>query len=248
MVAGSENIRIQRQTYSLSSGDFVLIPPEFIHRAWANHKLTYFCFHFDLDDPNLKAQLIQGLAAYHSAQSPLGLAMAPFLQDLDALTHRDSFDFNTKMTIQITLSKVLQVLYNASHQVNQQGNSSTAIEYSRIIADYLKDSLTNQIIDYVKNGYSHPEIGLVQAAIKTVGISDGYGFRIFKQTYGISPREYLSQLKVNEAKKLLLKPQYPINDISAALGYSNVTNFSRQFHRWTDTSPRQWQRAHRPQE
>lgn len=244
VVHGLEQLRIQHQDYQLGQGDFFLIPPEFIHQAWAQRDLTYFCFHFDLDDPNLKAQLIQGLTYHYPVQSPLCKKIAPHFKKLDALTHKANFDFNTKMTIQIELSKILQIFYAASRTVTQNGSSPTSIEYSRIIADYLKDSLTNQVLGYMKNGYIQPETGMVQAAIGQVGISDGYGFRIFKQTYGISPREYLSKLKVNEAKKLLLKPQYPIGDISAALGYTNLANFSRQFHRWTGLSPKQWQSQH----
>ncbi|MGY5339916.1 helix-turn-helix domain-containing protein [Levilactobacillus spicheri] len=246
VVTGTEHLRIQHHDYDLAQGDFFLIPPEFIHQAWAEHDLTYFCFHFDLDDPNLKAQLIQGLTYHYPAQSPLCKRIAPHFDRLDGLTHQENFDFNTKMTIQIELSKILQIFYNASRTVTKNGSSPTAIEYSRVIADYLKDALTNQVLGYVKNGYTQPETGLVQAAISTVGISDGYGFRIFKQTYGISPREYLTKLKVNEAKKLLLKPQYPIGDIGSALGYTNLANFSRQFHRWTGMSPKQWQKQHTP--
>jgi AraC-like DNA-binding protein len=148
------------------------------------------------------------------------------------------------MVIQIELSKILQIFYNATVK-SRNRNSSTSVEYSRMIADYLKNALTNQILSYIKNGYLIDETnGLVEKAINQVGISDGYGFRVFKQTYGISPREYLSKLKVNESKKLLIKPQYSISDISTALGYTDLANFSRQFKRWTNQSPRNWRNQH----
>jgi len=244
VVAGTERLRIQEHDYALNTGDFFLIPPEFTHQAWAGHALTYFCFHFDLDDPNLKAQLIQGLTYHYPVQSPLCKRISPHFNKLDTLTHQGNFDFNTKMTIQIELSEILQIFYNFSRKVLNNGSSPTSIVFSRVIADYLKDSLTNQMMGYIKNGYIQPETGMVQSAIEKVGISNGYGFRIFKQTYGISPREYLTKLKINEAKKLLLKPQYRIGDISAALGYTNLANFSRQFRRWNNMSPRQWQSQH----
>lgn len=240
IIKGIENIQIQHRDYELHQGDFFLIPPEFIHKMSAGKDLTYFCFHFDIDDPKLKVQLIHGLAYYHPAQSSLCKDLTPHLQTLDGLIHTANYDFNTKMIIQIEFSKILQLFYNATLQ-QTSSDSSTSTEYSRIIADFLKNTVTDQVISYIKNGYlSNEGTGLVEQAISQVGISDGYGFRVFKKTYGISPREYLSRLKINEAKKLLMKPQYSISDISTALGYTNLANFSRQFKRWNSESPRQW--------
>jgi AraC-like DNA-binding protein len=109
------------------------------------------------------------------------------------------------------------------------------------MADFMTNSLTNHTLEFIKNGITTTDTkGLVAQAIREVGISNGYGFRVFKQIYGVSPREYLSKIKINEAKKLLMKPQYTVTDISDALGYKNLTNFSRQFKRWTGLSPKQW--------
>lgn len=237
IVEGHESIHIQGHTYHLNQGDFFLIPPEFLHEVWAGNDLTYFCFHFDIDDPQLKIQLIHGLAYFYPRESQLNKKIVNHLVHLDSLVGSSPDDFNTKMIIQIELSKILQIFYQFAIKTDK-GNSSTYTEYARIIADYLKDHLTNQVLTYIKTGTLTDDAQIaVESAIKQVGISSGYGFRIFKKTYGISPREYLSKLKINEAKKLLLKPNYSVNQIGAALGYSSVANFSRQFKRWTGVSP-----------
>lgn len=242
---GQEFISIQGQKYCLTKGDFFLIPPEILHQVWAGDKLTYFCFHFDIDSPALKIKLIQELNHLYNSTSKLAKELVPHLMRLDELAGTSETDFDTKMVIQIELSQILQLLYQAADNFSET-KSVTVAEYSRMIADYLKRQLTAQILEFVKNGYSTDNTKIeVKSAIEKIGFSSGYGFRIFKETYGISPREYLSRLKVNEAKKLLAKPQYSINDVGTALGYINLSNFSRQFKRWTDETPSSWRRENK---
>lgn len=240
VIAGTEYVSIHQQNYELNKGDFIMIPPEFHHTVAAKTKLTYFCFHFDIDDPHLKIQLIQNLSYYNSSTSVLCQKLTPHLNELDSLVNQAPFNFDTKMIIQVELSKILQILYDMT-QDESLAQSSTNTEYARIMADFMTNSLTNHTLEFIKNGITTTDTkGLVAQAIREVGISNGYGFRVFKQIYGVSPREYLSKIKINEAKKLLMKPQYTVTDISDALGYKNLTNFSRQFKRWTGLSPKQW--------
>lgn len=240
---GQEFAKIYDNIYTLKTGDFLIIPPEFSHKVWADYNLKYFCFHFDIDDPTLKVQLIKGLNFHYSKKSSLTADLKTHLLNLDALASLSSCNFDTKMIIQIELSKILQIFYQFTKSP-QSSNAPTRTEYARIMADFLKEKITNQALCYIKNGYvSDTELVTVSASIQKVGISSGYGFRVFKETFGISPRQYLSKLKINEAKKLLVKPQYSISDISEALGYTSVANFSRQFKRWAKISPSSFRKS-----
>ena len=70
-----------------------------------------------------------------------------------------------------------------------------------------------------------------------LGYSPAHCNRVFRQTYGMSPRRYLTLLKLNHAKRLLQDPSRSVEEIAAALGYGDVSQFSKQFKRWTDLSP-----------
>jgi AraC-like DNA-binding protein len=60
-----------------------------------------------------------------------------------------------------------------------------------------------------------------------------------KQTF----REWINQLRIDEAKQLLLNnPELPINEIGKIVGYSDKSNFTRQFIKVTNTSPLQWKK------
>jgi AraC-like DNA-binding protein len=55
--------------------------------------------------------------------------------------------------------------------------------------------------------------------------------------YGQSPRVYLSEMVLHEAKVLLGNPKLSIQNIATMLGYKDIAHFSRQFKRWSGVSP-----------
>jgi AraC-like DNA-binding protein len=68
--------------------------------------------------------------------------------------------------------------------------------------------------------------------------------KIFTQVYGISPRQYVSELKLKQAKELLVLTDVTVEEIARRLGFSSVHHFSRQFHRWTGKPPSHFRPKH----
>ncbi|MAL99666.1 MAG: AraC family transcriptional regulator [Alteromonadaceae bacterium] len=60
------------------------------------------------------------------------------------------------------------------------------------------------------------------------------------QAEGMVFRELVESIREHHARRLLALRQKSIGQISDLLGYSDVTNFSRAFRRWTGTSPRDY--------
>jgi AraC-like DNA-binding protein/mannose-6-phosphate isomerase-like protein (cupin superfamily) len=90
------------------------------------------------------------------------------------------------------------------------------------------------------------QVGGENAAVERVGIekiaarlgySPAYCNRIFRQTYGMSPRQYLSSLMIREAKLMLMDPNLTVEQVAERLGYRDVSQFSKQFKRWMNVSP-----------
>lgn len=70
-----------------------------------------------------------------------------------------------------------------------------------------------------------------------VGISPNHFSTLFHKTVGVSFRDYLSQIRVEESKRLLLYTDYSLADIAAAMGFPDQSNFSKVFKRITGISP-----------
>lgn len=77
----------------------------------------------------------------------------------------------------------------------------------------------------------------LQHVAEEIGISPNHFSALFHKTVGVSFREYLSQVRVEESKRLLLHTEYSLADIAAAMGFPDQSNFSKVFKRITGISP-----------
>ncbi|MGO4408359.1 helix-turn-helix transcriptional regulator [Bosea sp. RAF48] len=64
----------------------------------------------------------------------------------------------------------------------------------------------------------------------------------FCETAGVSPRRYLAQIRVTEAKKLLLEPHLSLTDVRVVCGFRSQRDFTRSFMQLTGRSPAAWRR------
>ncbi|WP_420813330.1 helix-turn-helix domain-containing protein [Neptunomonas concharum] len=64
--------------------------------------------------------------------------------------------------------------------------------------------------------------------------------RVFSEVYGESPYHYISKMRIEQAKRLLVTSKLSINDICEAVGYTSVGSFSFLFRKKTGMSPTQY--------
>ena len=124
-------------------------------------------------------------------------------------------------------------------QLNQ-GNRMTfyADEIKRLSKTlYPHDDLTKQIIAaklYMDKHFAE-NIGLDQIAAKA-HISKFHFIRLFKKYYGRTPNQYLREVRIETAKKLLKKGN-SIDDVCYAVGFTSKTSFIGLFKKMTGATP-----------
>jgi len=73
-----------------------------------------------------------------------------------------------------------------------------------------------------------------------VYLNSSYLSKLFKDNQGITVMDYVTKVRIEEAKKLLENPQYNICEISTRLGYTDPSYFSKVFRRYAGISPQQY--------
>ena len=74
------------------------------------------------------------------------------------------------------------------------------------------------------------------------GISSGHFSRVFKQTTGQTPHQWLLDLRVEHAKRLL-RGKRSLTDVAGACGFADLSHFIRVFTQRTGKAPGAWRRS-----
>ena len=99
-----------------------------------------------------------------------------------------------------------------------------------------KALLIKPALDFMGANYTKNDLS-VEKLSRLCGISVAYFRRIFTEKYGISPKEYIMNKKMEYAKKLLASKQFSVGEVAELCGYSEPCHFSREFSKRTGTSP-----------
>jgi AraC-like DNA-binding protein/ligand-binding sensor protein len=83
------------------------------------------------------------------------------------------------------------------------------------------------------------ELSLGQVA-KAVNTSTFHFCKMFKRTTGLNFTEYVSRVRVEKARNLLLNPNLRISEIAYEIGFQSLTHFNRVFKKITGQSPTQY--------
>jgi AraC-like DNA-binding protein len=94
------------------------------------------------------------------------------------------------------------------------------------------------------DAHSHREIDLEHAAGQA-DISPFHFLRLFSSVLGVTPHQYLVRSRLRHAARLLADDDRPITDVAYDVGFGDLSNFVRTFHRAAGVSPLKFRQASR---
>ncbi len=140
-------------------------------------------------------------------------------------------DFLANIKMEITTKHSLDMLYD----VFREALITLCETYQD--DDIQSTWLVSQAIKYIQESYTTATLTL---AAKKLYITPSYLSRIFAQEMQETFSHYLLIYRMQSAKKMLADPKYKIYDVSNAVGYTNVSNFSKAFKHITGETPKEY--------
>lgn len=164
-----------------------------------------------------------------------------------------------------TQQRALETLWVASRIMDEMGIKSDAPYYSFQAQDYrqlrtetmlLIDRMEvlyenhydkteadkiYQIQRFIKE-HSHEDISL-EILSKKIDLSPIYISKLFKEKLGVNYIEFLTECRMEKAKKLLMDPDKSLKEISFDVGYHEPNYFSKVFKKMCGVSPKEYRKT-----
>jgi AraC-like DNA-binding protein len=89
--------------------------------------------------------------------------------------------------------------------------------------------------DYVEACYEEPLSLRDMAAVAC--LSTNHFLRTFKQVFGRTPHQYVTERRLQRARELLASTELPVTEVCLSVGFESLGSFSRLFRRRFGTPP-----------
>lgn len=100
------------------------------------------------------------------------------------------------------------------------------------------DDIINRVEAYIRDHFRENINREDVAAIAY--ITPNYLSKQFRIKKGMNLREYINQIRIEEAKRLLLTTNLSVSEVAGLSGYENISYFSTVFRKYTGMSPIDW--------
>lgn len=94
----------------------------------------------------------------------------------------------------------------------------------------------NQIVEYIDANLDQ-DISLTTLA-ELIDMNIHHFAKMFKQSMGIAPHQYVIERRIERAKQLLANPELSIVEVCYAVGFDNQSHFTKLFRRLTTKTPK----------
>ena len=123
------------------------------------------------------------------------------------------------------------VLYSLIADIKSEKSFSKDNSYSKIVAS----------VTYMKSHFYLPELQIAEIAAKS-NISEIYFRKIWEKYFNLTPAQYITKLRIDYARELLLGSDCLVREIAERAGFPNEKYFSARFKAITGITPSEYRK------
>ncbi len=208
---------------ALCAGDWYIQKPGMFQSAKrASISPKYYYIHFDIPDNETSQYYFPPI----SITIPTGGKCNPNIYH-DLFSRMSSIHPDTANGVLNLQSTFIEFfMFFLENETEEHGNK-TALEMSEYIREHYKEDIN------------------LKTLAKLVNYSEDYVRTLFKKSFNQSPSQFLTKIRMEDAKKLLSVTDYPIEKIAFCVGYTDASVFYRNFCKTYGMNPSVWRKTSR---
>lgn len=230
---GQLTIRIRNKEYDLEPGDILCLNPCEVHEYFSENQATLLLIQVN---PSYFHSIYPTM---QNTQFAVPYAKADFHSEIYMGLRRSLYDFaNIYMKknprYELKCAGILDLMFvDLLDFVPCIEISTDDRKLSRTKADRIR-----RIANYIENNYAD-KIKLEDLA-EMEGITETHISHFFTENFHMTFQEYLTKLRCEKARSLLLTTNLSIFDISFSCGFSDPKYFNKGFSKQYNTSPKEY--------
>ncbi len=242
VTSGEIEIQIGTEVVSVTKGDFVYVPPTLVFAANAiSEKASLRAIVFDnsileANMENFDAEVFymfylqsrNKITAFKEGHPVYETLLKYMRESYDEYISKDvCYNLPIRANIYLMMTSLLR------YYCGSKDESDRMIYHNvlrlRPVIEYIEEHFTEKIY--------------IEKLAGMINVSPDYFTKMFRDTIGRTPVEYINGIKVNEAMRLLTETDKPIADISDEIGFCNANYFHKIFKQYMDVSPLQYRKG-----
>ena len=232
ILTGTCTYNISGVPHKVKKGDLLVFNPHAYHGKILPPGSEIHEFHVGFENFH-----IRGLLPNHFLESHVSpiINVSNYENELlkfcsDVLSEQSKNQPALELALKALGMKLLSILFNATFE------SSTLKEKGILnLENYDKTTIVNTVLEFINDNYMYNlSLDIIS---QNMYLSPIYISKIFKESTGDSPINYLIKLRLSKAKELLENGDQPINKVSLAVGYPDVYHFSKLFKKYYGCPP-----------
>lgn len=236
ITAGEVALSIGTEVVEASAGDFIYVPPTLVFRVesiGAPASIRHLAFERSIVEENMDnfdneifymffVQSCTRIVCFkkgHPIYENLNYCMTEAYEEY--ISKDVCFRLPVRAHIFLLVSSILRYYAGARGELDR-------MVYHNVMR-------LRPVIEYITEHYG--EKTYIETLSDMVALSPDYFTKMFKDSIGKTPIDYINGIKVNHSLRLLAMTDTPVNEISDIVGFSGPNYFHKIFKAYMNTSP-----------
>lgn len=237
---GDGNRHISNSLTSYKGGDLIIVGPN----------LPHFGFSESLEEQHTEVviQLTEDFLGSHFLKNPEFEDIAGLMERTrNGLSFRGGFkhEIGNEMMAMVDMKplprllKLFEILDRMAHSTSFRMLHAEHMDFN---VDSVDGDRLQQISNFIKDRYQ--ESLVVADVASDIGMTVPAFCRYFKKVTKKTFNQFLNEYRIGHARRMIRNSSYTLAAISLDCGFSNISNFNKQFKRITGETPSEFRKRH----